>query len=448
MIALLEREATTPPPEASAEGEGFGEYVMAVSRAVVRLQDPASLRGLALLGIQTSAKAGDFVASFGTQSLPYLDEAWSREGQDRAPIVRTWARMLGEFGGTLSDADRTQVLNRIIQSASAGEEMAFVLAAEKVPLPASLPIIEILVAEGRNEVVRSAATDVAGGLVPIRDALTPLQVQADLEEWLRATCLGATEGRASVCEALADAFEAGPGNAADLQQVVEEAESARQLSLISRYEAAVLAGGATYLLGRQDPPVTRNLLGSADTYLRSGNPNQNQGSETILRVRPDGDRRALIQFDQAALAAAVGSGTVTSARLELTIAENFDNWGATGRTVDLHRLTQTWTELGATWNCGDDLAPGNPVPDCPTTAWTMSGLGVRPWLTPPTATMTITTGLRGVVSFDVTADVQAFLGGQPNYGWLLKRTEEGPSGAIDFAARESGTPPRLVLQVQ
>jgi hypothetical protein len=60
----------------------------------------------------------------------------------------------------------------------------------------------------------------------------------------------------------------------------------------------------------------------------------------------------------------------------------------------------------------------------------------------------LTNGMRGVVTFDVTADVQAFLSGAANVGWLVKRTDEGPSGAVDFGARESGTPPRLVLQVQ
>jgi len=50
---------------------------------------------------------------------------------------------------------------------------------------------------------------------------------------------------------------------------------------------------------------TIELLPLGDTYLKDGNPNQNQGDDTILRVRKTGTNRALVQFDQAALQAAV-----------------------------------------------------------------------------------------------------------------------------------------------
>jgi len=173
-----------------------------------------------------------------------------------------------------------------------------------------------------------------------------------------------------------------------------------------------------------------------------------QGTEPILRLRASGNNRALLRLDSAAVATAVGSGTVTSARLEPTIVLNADNWGATGRTIDLHRLTQAWTEAGATWNCGDDLDPGNQKPDCPLTAWEMGGAGPHPWIATPTATRLITNGLQGVITFDVTADVQAMLGAGSHPGWILKKTEEGPSGRVEFGSRESATPPRLVLEIQ
>ncbi len=186
----------------------------------------------------------------------------------------------------------------------------------------------------------------------------------------------------------------------------------------------------------------------ADTYIRSGSPNQNQGAEPILRLRASGNNRALLQFDSAAVATAVGSGTVASARLELTIVLNADNWGPDGRTIDLHRLTQSWTEAGATWNCGDDLDPGNQKPDCPTTAWEMGGAGPPPWIATPTATALVTNGLRGVITVDVTADIQALLGGGAFPGWILKKTNEGATGRVEFGSRESATPPRLILEIQ
>jgi hypothetical protein len=50
-----------------------------------------------------------------------------------------------------------------------------------------------------------------------------------------------------------------------------------------------------------------------------------------------------------------------------------------------------------------------------------------------------------VVSFDLTADVRAFLDGSPNHGWLVRKVNEGAPGRVEFASRETATPPRLVV---
>ncbi|MGH9259380.1 MAG: DNRLRE domain-containing protein, partial [Acidimicrobiales bacterium] len=154
------------------------------------------------------------------------------------------------------------------------------------------------------------------------------------------------------------------------------------------------------------------LAPAADTYIRQGNPNQNQGTELILRLTASGKQRALLRWDAQAIAGAVGGDSLVAARLELTTAANADNWGTTGRTIDLHRLTKAWTETGATWNCADDTNPTNPVADCTgATAWAMDGPDPRPYDATPTATRLITNGLRGVITFDVTADVRALSSG-------------------------------------
>jgi hypothetical protein len=67
------------------------------------------------------------------------------------------------------------------------------------------------------------------------------------------------------------------------------------------------------------------LPASADTYVRSGAPDTNEGGSTFLRLRASGDNRALVRFDQAALSDAVGSGTLVSASLELDITDNGNN---------------------------------------------------------------------------------------------------------------------------
>jgi len=189
------------------------------------------------------------------------------------------------------------------------------------------------------------------------------------------------------------------------------------------------------------------LAPNADTYIRQGNPNQNQGAELILRLQASGKNRALVRWDPQAIGGAISGDSLVAARLELTIATNADNWGTTGRAVDLHRLTQTWAETGATWNCADDTNPANSAADCAgATAWAMDGPDPRPWATTPTATRLITNGLRGVVTFDVTADVRAVSsGGGAQHGWILKKTDDGASGHVEFGSRESGSSPRLVL---
>lgn len=175
----------------------------------------------------------------------------------------------------------------------------------------------------------------------------------------------------------------------------------------------------------------------ADTYVRTGMPNTNHGDEAVLPVTDSSKHRTLIRFEQAAIdaaKAAAGINVLESAALELTISDNGNNWGPSGRTVDAHRLTQSWTELGATWNCTDDSDTSNQFEDCvQANSWEMGAspeAEPRPWEGDPTATALITNGLTGAVSFDVTADVQAFLAGEKaNFGWIIKRTDDSASVA-------------------
>lgn len=189
---------------------------------------------------------------------------------------------------------------------------------------------------------------------------------------------------------------------------------------------------------------TSTLPATADTYLKSGSPNQSQGSETLLRIQSSGNNRSLVRFDPAAIAAAVGNGRLAEARLELYIQSNSNNWGSEGRTVDAHRLTADWTEAGATWNCGIDSIPGNSQANC-SPQWA-GGLFEEE----PSDTVLHTNGLTGWIRFDVTADVRAFLSSTPNDGWLVKKTEEGQNGQVDYTSRQGAADraPRLVLVVE
>ncbi len=189
-----------------------------------------------------------------------------------------------------------------------------------------------------------------------------------------------------------------------------------------------------------------SLTAVADTFVRSGKPNQPQGAGDFMRVRKSGKNRALIRFDQAELVAAIAGGTVDAAAVELSIQDIGNNWGD-GRTVDLHRVTADWTEGGATWNCAVDSDPSNQAADCSgATEWEMGNAGPHPWDATPSDTVTLNSGQTGGITFDVTADVAAFVAGTaPNYGWVLKKTEEGQNGWVTFDTQELGTPASLAL---
>lgn len=85
----------------------------------------------------------------------------------------------------------------------------------------------------------------------------------------------------------------------------------------------------------------------------------------------------------------------------------------------------------------------------PATSWDMAG--APPWEALPTAQALITNGQTGVVSFDVTQDVAAFLNGTSNHGWIVKKTDENQSGTVLFHSRDvnqaSNIPPTLILAV-
>ncbi|MGH9857783.1 MAG: DNRLRE domain-containing protein, partial [Acidobacteriota bacterium] len=154
---------------------------------------------------------------------------------------------------------------------------------------------------------------------------------------------------------------------------------------------------------------------------------------------------------------------VLSAKLRLTITDNGNNWG-TGRTVDVHRLITNWEEgngtendrgtgSGATWNCSIDSIIANQAKNCNgATEWEMGKPNEpeqHPWIETPSATQTITNNQTGVVEYDVTGDVQSFLSGtNNNYGWIIKKTNEGQNGRIEFGTKESASVPQLVVTYQ
>ncbi|MEO8605877.1 MAG: DNRLRE domain-containing protein [bacterium] len=131
-----------------------------------------------------------------------------------------------------------------------------------------------------------------------------------------------------------------------------------------------------------------------------------------------------------------------SAKLEVYIGSNAGSWSASGRPIDVHRLTADWSEAGVTWNCPVDSNTGNASADCGA-QWAGGTFS-------PTASNSYnqTNTLSGVyVSLDVTADVVSFLAATPNYGWIIKKRDEAAGGGIQYTSREGAAAqrPHLVL---
>lgn len=201
----------------------------------------------------------------------------------------------------------------------------------------------------------------------------------------------------------------------------------------------------------QATPIGKAILPQADVFVRSDNANKNFGGDDTLLIqkaaRKSDVTRILIAFPQPAIAESLGPDSLVSATLEFTIKRTGVDWGTTGRPVALHRMTRTWVEGGATWNCANDLNPANNKTDCNGNTWSMIASPL-PYDATPVAQSLITNGQAGVVGLDVTSDVRAFLAGQSaNQGWLLKLLNESQTGTVVFHSKEGASKPRLVLSV-
>lgn len=213
--------------------------------------------------------------------------------------------------------------------------------------------------------------------------------------------------------------------------------------------------GNVFRAGIWETPDTQ-FSAVGDTFLRQGVPNTSEGANPGLRIQASGNNRILVAFDLSG----IDTSQVTRATLTLTILDNTDNWGITGRTIDAHRLLTSWVEgngkdaelpagestrgtgAGATWNCAADADISNQNDDeAGSIEWAVKGGDYAPATAP---SVLITNGLTGEVYFDVTADVQD---GAP-FGWLIRKTNEGVAGKIFFHSKESttGPAPRLDLE--
>jgi len=246
-IALLEREAVDSAPGPKPEGgEGYGEYLIELMEGVVRLRDPRSLRGMALLGVQMSREAQEFVAEQGATVLPFLDEAW-RNPNARASVAVTWAYMLTTYSARLSRNDRLEVVRRVLE-AHAIDTQSFLFAVDDAQLVIAIPLIEHVATRGEIDIVRDDARRSATRLKATRDSMSPAALLSQLSEALDALCLSACAERATACASLSTTLR---GSSADsLVTFARRVDSGFLRRVWSDDERRVLSISARYVATR------------------------------------------------------------------------------------------------------------------------------------------------------------------------------------------------------
>jgi 2',3'-cyclic-nucleotide 2'-phosphodiesterase (5'-nucleotidase family) len=171
-------------------------------------------------------------------------------------------------------------------------------------------------------------------------------------------------------------------------------------------------------------PTSSEVTATADAQVVEGSPTTHYGTKTYLYVQSAAsgsylDERAWLKFDLSALPA---GATITSASLEMTA------WKAQGGdlAVSAHASSDdSWTEGGLNWN--NQPAIGSQLD-----------------------TTTLTSGVTGLYTWDVTSLVQSEYAGDQTATLLLKADAEGSASAKTYAfdSKEWGTAaerPRLVV---
>jgi hypothetical protein len=207
-----------------------------------------------------------------------------------------------------------------------------------------------------------------------------------------------------------------------------------------------LANGVTRTLSRVDIPAYQTPFSLdwqpgaelEDAFVWDGvHTFKNFGISPILNIK--NDRNVLIRF---ALEALPPGARVTDARLGLYLEGGS---GVVDGVLDLHRISRSWVE-----GIYDDADPA-------------AGAGVtyqeydggNPWTTPGgdydatvIDSVTLPSMVPGWYAWNVTGQIQDWLDGAPNYGFLL-REGGGDAGDIDFTSSDNtGNPenrPRLTL---
>ena len=218
-----ETELTAQTPEVDAEE--FGEYVIALTDLVLSFGDAHASRGVALIGIQTSRDAQQFVAAQGATVLPLLDSVYVANPATAPAVVKTWGYALATRPATpLVHADSVRLVNRLLTVAPQ-QPIAFASAARAAQFVDAAPALEKIGAETSDPNVARVTRSAAVQLRAIRSRQpSRLRVQ-QMGILLEGVCADPSADRAR-CSAVHDSLRV-------IRQAPSDADAERRIGSLS-----------------------------------------------------------------------------------------------------------------------------------------------------------------------------------------------------------------------
>ncbi len=182
---------------------------------------------------------------------------------------------------------------------------------------------------------------------------------------------------------------------------------------------------------------------SADTTIYQESTGNSNGANTrMIAGRTLGtagalSRRALLRFD---LSSIPSSSTINSSSLTLTHDTPLLN---PAQSFGIHRVTQSWVQgtANATVGTGTPTAGGGATWNNRTTGTPWSSAGGT--FNAATTTILVPQALGNATSGSLVTDVQAWVNGTTNNGWLLQGNEAATQTVKRFLTSESVSPPSL-----
>ena len=186
-------------------------------------------------------------------------------------------------------------------------------------------------------------------------------------------------------------------------------------------------------------PATTTAVIDASVRQVSATSNFGTATTNDVATAVGQNRRLYVKYDLTQCSPAIAS----SATIRLATLRMYITAMATScRTIDVFRVTASWTETGITWNNQPfGTAINNPAAGSAVDTFTIGT---------PTGCQNRTLNAY-LVGGDVTTDVRAFVAGTAtNFGWMLRDDVEGGATAFTdtFSAKNLGTAsqaPQLVI---